>query len=219
MDSPTLLTLYQISGWLVNLIIIGLAIFAIRSRRIWNGKYLFLGLLFCILAVLETAVALLSNFRYNTFYLNFVYVIFEFCLLILYLGWQLKIKHSKTGAIAIVLVFVFFQIYQAVDKEAYKKYDSLGIYINTSMLMLFSISNLTIMFTKKSLSGNLRGAPDFWFTTTIFFLNFLDLFIYILTEVTYDSKSDRVFFMLYISRNVFKSLILYGYYKGIKLLT
>jgi hypothetical protein len=219
MNSSTLLTLYQACGWLVNLIIIGLAIFAIRSKRIWRGKYIFLGLLFCILAAMETAIALLSNFRYNTFHLNFVYIIFEFCLLILYLGWQPTTKHAKTGAIIIVLVFIFFQIYQALDKEAYKKYDSLGIYINTSVLMLCSIANLTVMITQKLLYGSLRGAPDFWFTLAIFFLNFLDLFIYILAEVTYDSQSDRVFFMLYISRNIFKSIILYGYYKGIKLLT
>lgn len=210
-------TVYRISGLIVPLAILLLAVLCLDCRSIWKGRYLFIGAMLCIIAVLEILVAIQVNFDVSTFLASFIYIIIEFSLMILYLGWQLK-RPFKVAALFIVFAFISFQVYQAFYAEVYKNFDAIGIYVNTAILLLFSLFNLTMLFKQKFHSDKLRENPDFWFTITIFSLNFMDMVIFVLTDVTYDGKSNESFYLLQISRNLIKIILLYGYYKGIKLL-
>ncbi len=183
----------------------------------WRRKYCFLGVYFCIIAVLELVGSITAILIMNNLFLDYIYIPASFALLSLYLSKQHE-QGVQYLTIVCILAFFALQLYKALDEKGYERFNSVGSYIDGVFMICYSMWNLRFLIKQKNILGRLRLNPDFWFTITIFNLAFLDLVISVLSDSSYASGSDVVLYALFISRNLLKAILLYGYYKGIKLL-
>ncbi len=213
-----MLIFYRISGWFVTITEISLAIFAIKTKRMWQGKYVFLGILFCYNAVSDIFSIITSLLLTNNLFLEYILAPTHFTLKALYLRDFHKNKIVRWGVILLIIVYVSLNIFTAFYKDGYKSMNTVSMIINRVFFILFTVWNLTLMFKNKGISGKLRQNPDFWFTATMLCLAFRGIIFSIITDVSYSAGSDLVLYAVFISENLINVFLLYGYFKGVKLL-
>lgn len=218
MQSKFLLDFYHLSGWAVILSILVVCIAVRKNKAAWRQPHSLLSWYLFIIFILEVVTAILSKLKHNTQYISFIYILIEFSLLLFYLSIVIGSRSARMLSYIIAAIFICFQLYKAFDNNTHQYYDAIGIFVNTFILIVYSFVVLTLLF-RRSPEQNLRRSPDFWLTGTIFFLNCIDLVIFALTTVTYDAMSESAFLTLHIGRNLIKSGFLFGYYRGIKLLS
>lgn len=212
------LIIYRISGWLVTLTEISLAIFAISTKRMWQGKYLYLAIYLCFNAFSDIISSVTAIFLINNLFLTNILSPLNFTLKALFLREQHRNQYIRSGVIFIIIVFVSINIINSFYLDKFKEINTLGLIINRSFLLIFTVWNLTMMFKNKGNLNKLRQNPDFWFTATMFCFAFMGLMITILTDVSYAAGSDLVLYILFISENLIDVTIYWGYYRAIKLL-
>lgn len=216
MDIP--LICYRISGWLITVTEIALAIFALKTKRMWQGKYLFLGILFCFNAISSISSMVTALLLTNNLFLDYLVAPANFTFKALYLRDFRRQKAIRWGVIILIIVYVGLNIFTAFYKDGYKSVNTFAILINRAFFMLFTLWNLTLMFKNKTNGGKLRQNPDFWFTATMLCFAFKGLMFTIVTDISYSASSDLVLYVIFISENLINALLLYGYFKGVKLL-
>lgn len=212
------LIIYRISGWLVTLTEISLAIFAISTKRMWQGKYIYLAIYLCFNAFSDIVSSVTAIFLINNLFLTNILSPLNFTLKALFLREQHRNQYIRSGVIFIIIVFVSINIINSFYLDKFKEINTLGLIINRSFLLIFTVWNLTMMFKNKGNLNKLRQNPDFWFTATMFCFAFMGLMITILTDVSYAAGSDLVLYILFISENLIDVTIYWGYYRAIKLL-
>jgi hypothetical protein len=215
----TPLLIYRISGWTINLVTILLAFVAIKTPKLWEGKYIFLGIWFVALAITELASSITALYSINNLFLDYIYGSISFSMKSIYLSRQHKSKVIHWFGYFSAFVFIGMQLFKAFDKEGYKSLNTLGAFSGTTFFLIFTVFNLTILFLERNANRKLRNNPDFWFTATMFCFAFLGLIITVIADTSYAAQSEMVLYVLYISENFIKSILYYGYYRGIKLLT
>lgn len=212
------LVIYRISGWLVTITEIALALFILSTKRMWQGKYMFLGIFFCCNAISDVFSMVSALFLTNNLFLGYIVAPMNFTLKALYLRDFHKNSVVRWGIILLIILFVSLNIFTAFYKDGYKSINTLTLIINRSFFVLFTVWNLTLMFKNKEIKGKLRQNPDFWFTATMLCFAFFGLISSVLTDVSYDAKSNLVLYIVFISENLINALLFYGYFKGVKLL-
>ena len=206
------LLIYRISGWSINLSTLFLAFVALKSKKIWKGKYVFLGIWFVCLAITELVSSITAVLAINNLFLDYYYGSISFGMKTLYLSRQYKQKWIHWLGYICVAIFVFLQIYKAYFKAEYNVFNAFGAYSSTIFFLIFSIINLNFLFRKKNYAYKLRSNPDLWFTVTLFCFSSLGLIISVLAT----AQSENVLYALYISENFIKVFLYFGYYRGIK---
>jgi hypothetical protein len=212
------LIIYRVSGWLVTITEISLAIFAITTKRMWQGKYIFMAIYLCFNAFSDTVSSVTAIFLLNNLFLSNIVSPLNFTLKALFLREQHRNQYVRWGVIFIIAVFVGINIINSFYLDKFKEISTLGLIINRSFFLIFTVWNLTLMFKNRSNLNKLRQNPDFWFTATMFCFAFMGLMTTILTDVSYAAGSDMVLYVLFISENLIDVIIYWGYYRAIKLL-
>jgi hypothetical protein len=214
----TPLIIYRISGWLVTITEISLAIFAITTKRMWQGKYLFLAIYLCFNALSDIVSSVTAMLLVNNLFMSNIVSPLNFTLKALFLREQHRNQYVRFGVIFIIIVFVGINIINSFYLDKFKEISTISLIINRSFFLIFTVWNLTLMFKNKGNLNKLRQNPDFWFTATMFCFAFMGLMTTILTDVSYAAGSDLVLYILFISENLIDAGIYYGYYRAIKLL-
>jgi hypothetical protein len=214
----TPLIIYRISGWLVTVTEISLAIFAITTKRMWQGKYLFLAIYLCFNALSDVVSSVTAMLLVNNLFMSNIVSPLNFTLKALFLREQHRNQYVRFGVIFIIIVFVGINIINSFYLDKFKEISTISLIINRSFFLIFTVWNLTLMFKNKGNLNKLRQNPDFWFTATMFCFAFMGLMTTILTDVSYAAGSDLVLYILFISENLIDAGIYYGYYRAIKLL-
>jgi hypothetical protein len=212
------LIIYRVSGWLVTITEISLAIFAITTKRMWQGKYIFLAIYLCFNAFSDIVSSVTAMLMVNNLFMTNILSPLNFTLKALFLREQHRNQYVRLGVIFIIIVFVSINIINSFYLDKFKEINILGLIINRSFFLIFTVWNLTLMFKNKGNLNKLRQNPDFWFTATMFCFAFMGLMTTILTDVSYAAGSDLVLYILFISENLIDVGIYYGYYRAIKLL-
>ncbi len=212
------LILYRISGWTNNVVTIFLVYTAIKCKEMWRGRYLFLGVSFVYLALLELISSVTAIFNINNLFLDHLYVPVAFILKTLYLNGEHQSKKVHYVTYLIILIFILLQIYVAFDGAGYKKFNAVGSYGSELFFLIYSFFNLTKLFREKNYATKLRLNPNFWFTITIFCRAGFGFVTSILDELSYEANNDTVLFVLFTSENFIKAGLYFGYFRGIKLL-
>jgi hypothetical protein len=212
------LIIYRISGWLVTVTEISLAIFAIITKRMWQGKYIFLAIYLCFNAFSDIVSSVTAMLLVNNLFMSNIVSPLNFTLKALFLREQHRNQYVRWGVIFIIIVFVSINIINSFYLGKFKEINTLGLIINRSFFLIFTVWNLTLMFKNKGNLNKLRQNPDFWFTATMFCFAFMGLMTTVLTDVSYAAGSDMVLYILFISENLIDVGIYYGYYRAIKLL-
>jgi hypothetical protein len=212
------LIIYRISGWLVTVTEISLAIFAITTKRMWQGKYLFLAIYLCFNALSDVVSSVTAMLLVNNLFMSNIVSPLNFTLKALFLREQHRNQYVRFGVIFIIIVFVGINIINSFYLDKFKEISTISLIINRSFFLIFTVWNLTLMFKNKGNLNKLRQNPDFWFTATMFCFAFMGLMTTILTDVSYAAGSDLVLYILFISENLIDAGIYYGYYRAIKLL-
>ena len=209
---------YRLSGWALNLSTLILAYFAIKSKNIWKGRFVFMGLYFCVMAITELIASVAVYLLSNTQFIDYFYIPIIFILRILYLSHLNRSKKLDLFSYFLIFLFVIFQVYLGIDKNGYNQYNSIGSYTSSGILIAYCLRNLTLLFKEKFISQKLRLNPDFWFTITILCIHFRSIIENILASTSYIAANNTVIYIVFITSNFIKVFFLYGYYKGIKLL-
>jgi hypothetical protein len=212
------LIIYRISGWLVTITEISLAIFAITTKRMWQGKYLFMAIYLCFNAFSDIVSSVTAMLIVNNLFMSNIVSPLNFTLKALFLREQHRNQYVRWGVIFIIIVFVGINIINSFYLDKFKEINTFGLIINRSFFLIFTVWNLTLMFKNKGNLNKLRQSPDFWFTATMFCFAFMGLMTTILTDVSYAAGSDLVLYILFISENLIDVGIYWGYYRAIKLL-
>lgn len=212
------LILYRISGWTNNVVTIWVAYAAIKSKKIWKGRYLFLAINFMYSALIELFSSITALLNFNNLFLDYLYVPAAFALKTLYLNGEHKSKKGLRFTYLVIVLFALAQAYKALNAEGYKEYNAIGAYGSTAFLLTYSLFNLTFLFKERIYQQKLRLNPNFWFTATIFCRSFLGLIMTFLDATSYVASSEMVLYVLFISENFIKAVFYFGYYRGIKLL-
>lgn len=212
------LIIYRISGWLVTITEISLAIFAVTTKRMWQGKYVFMTIYLCFNALSDIVSSITALLIVNNLFLSNIISPLNFTLKALFLREQHRNQYVRFGVIFIIIVYVSINIFNSFYLGKFKEINTLSLIINRSFFLIFTVWNLTLMFKNKANLNKLRQNPDFWFTATMFCFAFMGLMTTILTDVSYAAGSDMVLYVLFISENVINAGIFYGYYRAIKLM-
>ncbi len=212
------LIIYRISGWLITVTEISLAIFAIITKRMWQGKYIFMAIYLCFNAFSDIISLITATLSVNNLFLSNIVSPMNFTLKALFLREQHRNQCVRWGVIFIIIIFVGINIINSFYLDKFKEISTIGLIINRSFFLIFTVWNLTLMFKNRSNLNKLRQNPDFWFTATMFCFAFMGLMTTILTDVSYAAGSDMVLYVLFISENLIDVGIYYGYYRAIKLL-
>jgi hypothetical protein len=212
------LIIYRASGWLVTITEISLVIFAITTKRMWQGKYIFMAIYLCFNAFSDIVSSVTAMLMVNNLFMTNILSPLNFTLKALFLREQHRNQYVRLGVIFIIIVFVSINIINSFYLDKFKEINILGLIINRSFFLIFTVWNLTLMFKNKGNLNKLRQNPDFWFTATMFCFAFMGLMTTILTDVSYAAGSDMVLYVLFISENLIDAGIYYGYYRAIKLL-
>ena len=212
------LIIYRLSGWLNTLTEIILAVFVFKTKRMWQGKYMFLGIYFVNAAIFDIISGVTALLMINNLFIVNILSPLNFTLKALYLREQNHNKYIRLGVILIISIFVGLNIINSLYLNKFKEINTIGMIINRSFFILFTVWNLTLMFKTKNFAGKLRQNPDFWFTATMFCFAFFGLISTIITDVSYEAKSDLVLYVVFISENLINTFLFYGYFKGVKLL-
>lgn len=212
------LIIYRISGWLITVTEISLAIFAITTKRMWQGKYIFMAIYLCFNAFSDIVSLITATLSVNNLFLSNIVSPMNFTLKALFLREQHRNQYVRWGVIFIIIIFVGINIINSFYLDKFKEISTIGLIINRSFFLIFTVWNLTLMFRSRSNLNKLRQNPDFWFTATMFCFAFMGLMTTILTDVSYAAGSDMVLYVLFISENLIDVGIYWGYYRAIKLL-
>jgi hypothetical protein len=214
------LILYRISGWITNLPIFYVGYLALQSKQIWKGRYKYLASNFILAAILSFVSSLQAIFLINNLWADYLYVPLAFIFKALYLKGEHKNRQIKWLIDLSILLFLVFQIIKYFKLDHLNEFNSLGYYGGSPYFVILSLYNLRLLFRQKKPQNNLRLNPDFWFTATIFCRSFLDIIFTIFDDITYAaSPSDNVFYALFIFENLIRTILYFGYYKGLKLLS
>jgi hypothetical protein len=212
------LIIYRASGWLITITEISLAIFTLTTKRMWQGKYIFMAIYLCFNAFSDIVSSITAIFFLNNLFISNIVSPLNFTLKALFLREQLRNKYVRLSVIFIIIIFVGINILNSFYLDKFKEINTLGLIINRSFFLIFTVWNLTLMFRNRSNLNKLRQNPDFWFTATMFCFAFMGLMTTILTDVSYAAGSDMVLYVLFISENLIDVGIYWGYYRAIKLL-
>jgi hypothetical protein len=212
------LVIYRISGWLITVTEISLAIFAITTKRMWQGKYVFMAIYLCFNAFSDIVSLITATLSVNNLFLSNIVSPMNFTMKALFLREQHRNQYVRWGVIFVITIFVGINIINSFYLDKFKEINTLGLIINRSFFLIFTIWNLTLMFRNRSNLNKLRQNPDFWFTATMFCFAFMGLMTTVLTDVSYAAGSDMVLYVLFISENLIDVGIYWGYYRAIKLL-
>jgi len=208
---------YIATGWIINLLALFVAIVAVRKRSMWQKEYLWLVLDFCFIASIELVGLITLHLGINNFLLGYLYSPVNFSLLLLYLNPVTKGSKNFIVCTVMVLIFWISQIYLIFHRTEDSHINTIGVYASSSILLVYALWKLNSLFRRKIASTQLRLNPDFWFSATIFSMCFANLFVAVLTDITYISKSPKGFYIVNIPYNLMYALMLFGYYKGITL--
>ena len=173
---------------------------------------------FCNAAVFDIISSVMANFLINNLFFSNILSPLNFTLKALYLRELNKNKYIRWGVVLVIVIFVSINIINSFFLDRFKEINTIGMIINRSFFTLFTVWNLTLMFKNKNFAGKLRQNPDFWLTATMFCFAFWGLISTIITDVSYEAKSDLVLYVVFISDNIINALLFYGYFKGVKLL-
>lgn len=184
----------------------------------WTRKYVFLALNLSISAFLELAMAVTAELLVNNLFIDYLFVPVDFTLVMLYLSSFHQSKKVSLATFSIIVLFILFQIVKAVDENGYLELNTLGAYVNSLVVFLFSFWNLSILFKRKNFPDQLRRDPNLWFTGTILAICFVDFATTVLASVTYADGNADAFFRLYIPRNIIYLFLLSGYGNGLRLI-
>jgi hypothetical protein len=212
------LLIYRFSGWLIIAADIFLSTIAIKKKQMWRGRYLFLGVLFCLNALSSISSMLTALVLTNNLFIEFIIVPLSFGLKAMYLRDFHKSKAIKKAVVVLIIAFLGINVFFAIYKDGFKAFNTMPIVFNRIFFVFFSVWNLSILFKDKVNIGKLRQSPDFWFTITILCFGFKGLLFSIITDVSYVNSSDLVLYFIFISENLINTFLYYGYYKGVKLL-
>jgi hypothetical protein len=212
------LMIYRVSGWLVTVTEISLAIFAITTKRMWQGKFIFMAIYLCFNAFSDIVSSVTAMLMVNNLFMTNILSPLNFTLKALFLREQHSKQYVRWGVIFVIIVFVGINIINSFYLGRFKEINTIGLIINRSFFLIFTVWNLTLMFRNKGNLNKLRQNPDFWFTATMFCFAFMGLMTTILTDVSYAAGSDMVLYILFISENLIDVGIYWGYYRAIKLL-
>jgi hypothetical protein len=212
------LLLYRISGWANILTNIFLAIYAVKTKRMWQGKYVFMAILFCFFAFINLISGITALFLIKNLFLDHIINPVNFVLKALFLREQHKNKYIRNGVITLIVVSVLISFFSAFYKDGYKEIGTLSVIINRTFFIIFSIFNLTVLFQNKPEASKLRQNPDFWFTATMLCFAFFGLISSIIIDISYKAGSDLVLYAIFITENLINIFIYFGYYKAMKLL-
>ncbi|MEY4540628.1 MAG: hypothetical protein RLZZ306_2385 [Bacteroidota bacterium] len=212
------LIIYRISGWLITITEISLAIFAMTTKRMWQGKYIFIAIYLCFNAFSDIVSLITATLSVNNLFLSNIVSPMNFTMKALFLREQQRNQFVRLGVILIIIVFVSINIINSFYLNKFKEISTIGLIINRSFFLIFTVRNLTLMFRNRSNLNKLRQNPDFWFTATMFCFAFMGLMTTVLTDVSYAAGSDMVLYILFISENLIDVGIYWGYYRAIKLL-
>jgi hypothetical protein len=212
------LIIYRASGWLITITEISLAIFAITTKRMWQGKYIFMAIYLCFNAFSDIVSSVTAMLMVNNLFMSNIVSPLNFTLKALFLREQHRNQYVRLGVIFMIIVFVSINILNSFYLDKFKEISTIGLIINRTFFLVFTVWNLTLMFRNKGNLNKLRQNPDFWFTATMFCFAFMGLMTTILTDVSYAAGSDMVLYILFISENLIDVAIYWGYYRAIKLL-
>ncbi len=212
------LLIYRFSGWLTTITEVALAIFVLKTKKMWQGRYVFMSIYFCVGAFFEIISSITAILLINNLFLSNILSPLNFTLKALYLREQNGNKYIRWGVILVIGVFVGLNIFNSLYLNKFKEINTIGMIINRAFFIFFTVWNLTSMFKNKVFTGKLRQNPDFWITATMFCFAFWGLISTVITDVSYEAKSDLVLYFVLISENLINALLFYGYFKGVKLL-
>jgi hypothetical protein len=212
------LIIYRASGWLITVTEISLAIFALTTKRMWQGKYVFMAIYLCFNAFSDIVSSITALLLVNNLFMSNIVSPMNFTMKALFLREQHRNKYVRLSVIFIIIVFVGINVFNSFYLNKFKEINTIGLVINRTFFLVFTVWNLTLMFRNKGNLNKLRQNPDFWFTATMFCFAFMGLMTTILTDVSYAAGSDMVLYILFISENLIDVAIYWGYYRAIKLL-
>ncbi len=213
------LILYRISGWLVTGITIYLAYNALKSKKLWIGKYRFLGLVFLMNATGGILSIITALYLKNNLFLEYFYLPLMFTFKGLFLRKLQVIKHINWLIIICISSYVVISIFNVLNFKNLVIFNSLGSILNTSFFLTITSYILTQFFKSRNLDMRLRLKPDFWFIATMFCFAFIGLISTIITDVSYKAgNNDNVLYTIFITENIINCFIYFGYLKGLKLL-
>jgi hypothetical protein len=212
------LLFYRISGWAIILTIAWLALYTVKTKAMWKGKYLYLGALFWIYAVTNIFSGITALLLINNLFLEHIAAPVSFVLKGLYLREPNKNLWIRNTMLIMITVFVVISIFLTFYKNGYKEISTLSSIISRSFFMIFTVSNLTLLFKNKPEATKLRLSPDFWFTATMLAFAFFGLISSIVVDISYTAGSDNVLYAIFITENLINIFIYCGYFKAIKLL-
>jgi len=212
------LIIYRASGWLITITEISLAIFALTTKRMWQGKYIFMAIYLCFNAFSDIVSSVTAMLMVNNLFMSNIVSPMNFTMKALFLREQHRNKYVRLSVIFIIIVFVGINVFNSFYLNKFKEINTIGLVINRTFFLVFTVWNLTLMFRNKGNLNKLRQNPDFWFTATMFCFAFMGLMTTILTDVSYAAGSDMVLYILFISENLIDVAIYWGYYRAIKLL-
>lgn len=172
----------------------------------------------CFNAFSDIVSSITAIFFLNNLFISNIVSPLNFTLKALFLREQHRNQYVRFGVIFIIIIFVGINILNSFYLDKFKEINTLGLIINRSFFLIFTVWNLTLMFKNRSNLNKLRQNPDFWFTATMFCFAFMGLMTTILTDVSYAAGSDMVLYVLFISENLIDVGIYWGYYRAIKLL-
>jgi hypothetical protein len=209
---------YQLSGWLVTGVCIGLAYYALRTKQMWLGKYIYIALLLCFVAFTNVVSSVTALVLTNNLFLEYLLAPTNFTLKALYLRGQHRRVLIRSGMVLLIVIYLAITLFTAFYEDGYKELNTAGVLINRVFFLGVTLWNLTLLFRSQTHAGKLRQHPDFWFTATIFCFAFIGVVFSVINKITYEAKNDTVAYAVLIAENLLDILIYCGFYRGMKLL-
>ncbi len=130
---------YRFSGWLVTVTEITLAIFVIKTKRMWRGEYIFMAIYFCNAAVFDIISSVMANFQINNLFFSNILSPLNFTLKALYLRELNKNKYIRWGVVLVIVIFVGINIINSFFLDRFKEINTIGMIINRSFFILFTV--------------------------------------------------------------------------------
>lgn len=154
--------------------------------------------------------------KMNNLFLDYFYKTIEFICLGMFLQSIAKSKRLLIVNIVVVIGFIFFQLINAFGR-GYQQYNDYGNLINNLYLFILSFGILVFLLRKNDVE-NLLNKPVFNFILAIFLIYLTNILADFVLKYAYQQRNTMAQFLILISQNLFKSLYLLLFLRGVLLI-
>ncbi len=209
--------LYQFSGYSQYVIWLIILYLAFQKRYFWkaNNRFFFyyiIATIFHELASIVTSYIVESNL-----FLSYISTPMDVMLLGLFLKGIIKNKSISNFINVFSILFVLFEVYNAVWGQGFFYSNSYGNFIENLYLVALSLWAYTVLF--KEVDGkNIFKKPTAWFVLGILLIYATVLLSDYLYSISLELRNDNILYAVVIIPNFLKSAYLLLYLKGISLI-